>query len=608
MDVDLKGTLPMNPLHFDDYLMANDAACAPSSHSAYTSIQSYRSQPQWEKRKLLYLIQSSSVPDLKLTWEQMNTVGRTMPEGMTQDCGFRPPFAHHISTGARSERQKDTIRPFYQQSAPWACMVSHVDRYVRTFLHGVSTSLMGKSLKDRREDLRSLSEFYRSDCTTLFISDDKKKYSPHMDPESQQLVSDFLALISGQDACKVVTNVMFHSPLVYRVKGHMVMYDANGTDREGLRGAQNTWLEICTQAYCTRRLREAGVLSAPTGFAAFIDDALRCIPIKTQDKEPYTATAMRVIKEIEFSLKVIGRELSWDKAYVSHVLCTMLNETYLQGHPYSGGLKSFITMHDHEGTLVDNMVSLEADFFSKGQGAQGSGTPTWLAHLMYLFETIHQQLRFGIVINKQGYLTPEEHLVWCITPVALGGAGLRSQLQMISTETGNSVAGGMGNLVHFMLANRGIKQQVNNVINGSLERLSPIDFLRDPTQFHVRGPRLRSQRVAIAVRHKLPEFVGNPRLSHLLSSVKLAESKVLIHAKALQDSGSVAAVEIREYYRATPLKEMDDLVTKIVTSDSAKAFIKGNQLIHLRRQVRDDAVMCARAFRYRCRGVRIPEV
>jgi len=565
-------------------------------------MKSYREQPKHEKRKLLYLIQSENLPDLQAIWEAMNVAGSAMPEGMITDCGYRPPFAHHISTGARSERQKDSVRPFYQQSAPWACIVSHVDRYVRSFLRAVPTSMMGKSLKDRKQDLQSLSAFERLGCTTLYISDDKKKYSPHMDPQSQQLVSDFFAEVTNQPAIKVVTNVMFHSPLVYRVMGHLVQYDANGTDREGLRGAQNTWLEICTQAYCTRRLREKNILNHPTGFAAFIDDAIRCIPIPNQPPEEYKQQALAIIKEIEFSLKVVGRELSWDKAYSSHVLVTMLNEVFLQSHPYGGGLKSFITMHDHEPGLVDNMVTLEADFFSKGQGALGSGTPAWLSHFMYLFEVCIQQMRFGVDFTTSGYMNSLEHVIWCLTPVAYGGAGLRSQIQMMSTETGNSVAAGVGNLMHFVRVRRNLARFVDQLLSGPLERLGPMDFLRDPTQFHVQGPRLRSQRLATFVRNSLPNYVRNSRLKHLLSSVKHAEQMLQLQAEAFQRSGSVAAVEVREYYRSTPLKELDDVITKITGSESAHAFVRGPALHRMRVRVRLDAVGCAQVFRLRCNG------
>jgi hypothetical protein len=387
--------------------------------------------------------------------------------------------------------------------------------------------------------------------------------------------------------------------------GHLVQYDANGTDREGLRGAQNTWLEICTQAYCTRRLKEADVLRHPTGFAAFIDDAVRCIPIPLAKPVEYKATALRIIKEVEFSLKIVGRELSWDKAYASHVLVTMLNEMFLQAHPYGGGIKSFCTMHEHETSLVDNLVSLEADHFSKAQGALGSGTPAWLSHFMYLFAMCREHMRFGINFNTSEYMTKTEHMLWCLTPVAFGGAGLRSQLQLMTTETGNSIAAGLGNLRHYAVIRQSILPFVNTLVSGSLERLKPLDFLRDPTQFHVVGPRLRSQRLATIIRNTINEYIRNPRLRDLTYSVKLAEGSVLAHAKALQKARSVSAVEVREYYRSTPLKELDDLITKIVSSESASTFVRGDALHRLRSRVRLDALDCARVYRLRCSGISV---
>jgi len=98
--------------------------------------------------------------------------------------------------------------------------------------------------------------------TRVLVSDDKAAYSPHMDPESQALTAQFFAEVSGDGSFKSVTNTLLNNELYYRVHGRLVHYNSNGTDREGLRGAQNTWLEVVAHAYHTRDIREKGMYMA----------------------------------------------------------------------------------------------------------------------------------------------------------------------------------------------------------------------------------------------------------------------------------------------------------------------------------------------------------
>lgn len=603
-DVDLSNTMPIPKPDFDSYLTLADRSCAPSDKACYKSFAAYSSAPSYEKRKLLYFLQHPVVPDVAAAHDVFVEVGRTIPDGHVGYVEVPVSFSTDISTGTRFERQKPSARPFYQLCTVFGCLVSNHEMAVRFWLKKVPQSLMSMSLRDRGLSAIRINDpdvDYRS---RFMVSDDKEKYSPRMDGESQAGTAAFFAEVSGDPSYKSVTNVLLCNELYYRVHGRLVHYPSNGTDREGLRGAQNTWLEIVCHGYHTRKLREAGTYDGVTAFIGFIDDALRRYH-KEIDDSTITADRVReIVRDLEEKLRIVGRKLSWDKAYVSETLSTILGEIFFTGLPMANGLKSFVTFNDTEMKVVEDASSLEGNFASKAIGAKVAGANEAACIYMYIHQTMKSHHRLGVRVGP--LMNVYEYCVWCMTPISFGGAGMRTPIELDNSESGSRTTAGIGNLSRLAAAEPELIEPLNNLLNGELEEVSDLDFLRNPTQIHLTGPRIRTQRVTQYVRSNLKVYATSPPMKAILEEADTTLPRLERYAKEMRRFVAVDVEEVKRYYAGSASSKLDSLVTKICSSDTVKSLLDISSIKRLRKTVRTDVVSCAKAFRYRLLAEAIP--
>jgi len=315
----------------------------------------------------------------------------------------------------------------------------------------------------------------------------------------------------------------------------------------------------------------------------------------------------KILDDLLEKLRIIGREFSWDKAYVSEVLSTILGEIYVAGRPMANGLKSYISFREVDEKLVEDLSSWEANYASKAGGAKTSNSNEMAIMYSYVHLTLKAHHRFGIRVGSLGDapLNSAEYCLWCLTPTALGGAGLRGYVEMGATESGSRLGAGVGNLNRYTIRESRFEEPVDNVMNYTLDTVSDLDFLRDCTQLHVVGPRIKTQRVNQKVRQNLPKYVRNPELLEILAEEKGATPRTMEFVKRLRSFKEVDAQEVKNYYDATACSQLDNLVTKICSADTAKKLLSLREVRALRMQVRNDAVRCSAAFRYRLYGLPI---
>lgn len=605
-DVDISNTMPIPKPDFDSYLKLADSSCAPSDPDSYRTMHDYVTSPRYERRKLLYYLQSPTIIDIGKAHDEFCRVGDTIGDGDVSHHPVNVDFSVDISTGARYERQKPASRPFYQVCAPFGCLISNLELCVRTWLRKVPQSLMSMSLKDRGDSAVKINSVGVDIRSRFMVSDDKEAYSPSMDPESQHLTASFFSKVTGDSSFKSIINTLCSNELYYRVHDRLVHYPANGTDREGLRGAQNTWLEIVCHGYHTRMLREAGDYEGVTAFIGFIDDALRRYEKEAKTDGVTIARVRAIVADLEEKLIVVGRKLSWDKAYVSETLSTILGEVFYAGVPMMNGSKAFVGFQDVEKKIVEDLSSWEGNFASKCTGAKTAGAPDIACMYSYIHLTMKSHHKFGVRVGSGHPLTSIEYCLWCLTPVSYGGAGMRTSLELDSTETGSRTAAGIGNLSRVGLNLPTLYPVVNCVLNNELEVISNMDFLRDPTQVHVTGPRIRTQRVVQHVRRLLPSMATSPQMCRILKEAKESDEQLEKYVSEMRTYAKVDVKELTDYYAASAHSSIDSLVTKVCSSDTAKSLIPMSDINKLRRQVRNDAVRCAAAYRHRLIGEDIP--
>lgn len=601
-DVDLTESVPVADINNEQYMRQQDSACAPPWGIEFSSFKMMAEAPRRHKRKILYTIQEPVLPDLPDAMAKLNEIGKKLPDLSIDPIQIDLGFSTDIVTGSRCERHKDAPRPFYAASSPWGCILSYVDGVTRDFLSHVPQSMLGKSTRQKFLDLDSASHSDLGDSYTFFMSDDKAKYSPRMDPLSQQLPADFFAEVFNIPGIKACGPIMYHNELYYRVNGHLVHYNSNGTDREGMRGAANTWLEIVAQGLSTRLCRERGLIRGKSMFLSFIDDGLRKFSIETSNRSPQQCkeATMAVINDVIFGLKVLGRELSWDKTFISQKLYVMLNEINFNACFISSGLKSFCTLGDIEVREVMAAPDFEQLYFGKLRGAHGVGTPLDLCHYAYVYETLISHFRLGIDLQDKAEFNNLDYRLFCITPVALGGAGMRTMLQLGCNEVASTTKEGVGTLLRLAHDIPDLEHCVSMILNQELEPLDPLDFMREPEQFHVPAPRLKTQRLAAEVRKRIRGIAGNELSRSYIDLDEKGQEQLRTIGKVLMTIGEVSAAEVRRLYAINPVSFIDNFIQKLVSSSTVSNMLGRDTIRMMRRLVRQDLRNSLDAFPVRC--------
>jgi len=371
-----------------------------------------------------------------------------------------------------------------------------------------------------------------------------------------------------------------------------------------MRGASNTWLEIVAQGLTTRLSREKGLVRGKSVFLSFIDDGLRKFTIepRNRDQDAVHRAAREVIEDVIFGLRVLGRELSWDKTFVSHDMFVILNELVVDGAFISSGLKSFCTLGDLEQKEVMTAADYEQLYFGKLRGAHGVGAPIDLCNYTYVFEVLVSHFRMGINLQDNHKMTHFDYRLFCMTPIALGGAGLRSALQMACNEVASATKEGLGNLCRLSIDYPIVSICVASIINQPFQELDPVDFMRDPEQFHVYEPRIKTQRMAAEVRQHLRDMARNElSISYIERDREGMEvmKKMGTLMKAIAD---VSALEVRLCYASSPIAFIDEFVQKLASSTTLAEMVPRSAILRLRRTVKRDLMLSADHFHIRCRS------
>jgi hypothetical protein len=343
---------------------------------------------------------------------------------------------------------------------------------------------------------------------------------------------------------------------------------------------------------------EAGRLVGKTLFYAFIDDAIRCMTLKLNKFSDYVPVAREVMEHLTFTLKVFSREMNWQKTAAHPHIFMMLSEIVVNGQFIPEPAKCITQASALERLEVADLGSIEDAIWGKAGGMLGRGVSEVFAYSWYVHECLIWIWRFGIRFEELKEIPRDCLIWWLLIPRGLGGFGMRTPMQLGTTEGAPLIEEGIAALQNIMVSmpqgeTRTIfRDRLQAICDQPLEEISNKDWLRDCTQAHIDGPRIRSQRVAMLLQHKFENgtLVTNPSSKKLiedyLESWKLTEPLV----ELLRQQDVVDKKNIEELYSISGLFEYDKIIAKIVKSNSVRHYLGTQEVLRLRRAVRRDAM------------------
>jgi hypothetical protein len=269
------------------------------------------------------------------------------------------------------------------------------------------------------------------------------------------------------------------------------------------------------------------------------------------------------IELIEKIYQMVGLRISWDKTFVSEELFQYLNEVYYRGFKVTPGLKAFLRIGKLADvparTVMDDLDAIAGEV----QGAIKAGAAYRLSFSAYILEVFKILKRWSGYKKKIG----DAQVLCCLFPVALGGLGIRSLLQLATNESINPITAAIGNLKAFCSYYQGNARQVNELLNVRMREQDPAAFLRAPQSVRTMGQALNTQRFAIQMREWIRRHARNPYITTVLAAVDSESSYLIAHR--LLEMKTVSAVGVKTLSEMQPDEAVNKLVTKLQRSSTA---------------------------------------
>jgi hypothetical protein len=297
-----------------------------------------------------------------------------------------------------------------------------------------------------------------------------------------------------------------------------------------------------------------------------IDDGLlrlKLVHLKTSDE---WKTVVNIIEKIYMG---VGLKISWDKTFVSQVLCQYLNRVFYDGVEVTPGAKAYMRIGLPTDTAIPNMADDIASLSGSTRGAIKSGSDHRLAYLCYSFEVYLMIRRWsGYKLDlKKSALLP----FMAFVPVGLGGLGISTLVGLSTNESYVSINTGLANMK--LICHRFPKYApiANLILNAGVRSMSDETLLRAPFSLRTKYRCLNTRRFANAAKEHVISQAVNPFLKSIVKAYKDGYDDFAVMTIASQKV--VNELQRQKLEKMSMTTFLDKLIGKLQTSDTAAKVI-----------------------------------
>jgi hypothetical protein len=323
--------------------------------------------------------------------------------------------------------------------------------------------------------------------------------------------------------------------------------------------------------YCVRRLRELNLVKHGARFASLIDDGALRLLIPSDNFE---ARLDRVLKIIEKIYAMASLYISWDKTFVSGMLCVFLNEVRFGGISVTPGLRAYLKISNVADDVAPSLPSDLAHLQSTVRGALAAGCNVVSAYGAYVYNVMDLCKRWKVDTGVQ----METFAVRAFTPLALGGLGMLTSLDLSNAVEENALVAGIGCLKRILGRFPRMSVYVNRVLNQKIRPASKEALLRNPGSFRLDGPILRSDRLNICVERHLLKTHKTGLLGRIIAAAGGDEVPIIAHLTANQVQSrllpDVLALLVSNY--------IDKLVLKFMRAGTVVNFVPRRMFVRVK--------------------------
>jgi len=572
-DIDWEGTFLYSDYNYAEHELRKDKTMAPSRLPKDLTSQELNDYPLWERNQIANLFMNPNMPRLA-------SLRKDIHEGVEK-------FDYVHLTALKPEAKKEGGRMFYMANDSQRTPMSEKEANVADYLVHKAGNSSGISDQALLKHMREIALLPTRAVRKVLISFDLEKWSPRQNPRLKREAYSKWSYAFGLPHIMSLLKVHTGSRLAFIKHNIHHEYVNNGQDLEGYDARTNTAMHIEVMGYAVNVCRRLKLVSHGAHLLALIDDGGMSLEFD------YTATdqdIMDCLQCIERVYNMVGLRISWDKTFVSESLFQYLNEVYYNGFKVTPGLKAFLRV----GKDVDVPAKTIADdldaYGGQVQGAIKSGAAYMTSYSMYIFEvyrTLKRWSRYKVEIT-------DRHTLMCMAPVAFGGLGVKSLIQLASNEAFNPVTAGIGNLKAFCTFYPRNAPLVNSLLNSNMREMKPETFIRAPKAIRAETRTLNLQRFANTMREWLTKESMNPYVKSVLQLT--FDDTTYLFAERLLASEEVSAMGLQAIAAIRPEAAVDALVNKLQRSQTAANLLGFRTALRIMLANRYQALYCISEF------------
>lgn len=422
----------------------------------------------------------------------------------------------------------------------------------------------------------------------LFISFDLEKWSPHMNPAVHKVLDSLWANAFGQPYIENLTKVYTEGNIHYIKNGIHHVMKKTGADFEGFAGKKLTLYHLAVMYATLHRLRDQGFLHSQARFASLIDDGLLKLFFKPGTIRQHLQSILTILEE---TYADAGLKLSWDKTFVSTILCVFLAEIRVLGHAITPGNRAYMKITPisdiRPSSILEDMKMLE----STCRGAITAGAmniPIYALYCYYMLDIISKWGGRNLKMTQK-----VAYNAFC--PIALGGCEFKTMQVLLGSLTAIPIQEQLRVIQFIATKNDNFKAFVNTVINTRMRKLSPTQSIYSGMPFRQDSQILSGNRLIRAVSRYFTTKMNIPLLKTKWSLKYMSRSEDMLKIAMKTSTLSIETMEVVK--QASFQLAVDEIAQRIIKSSTVRKLLPHRQILRIMLSNRREArlVLAARS-------------
>lgn len=474
--------------------------------------------------------------------------------------------ASEILLRHKPESKKPGSRLFSMANDPSRRQCSELEANIAVYAKHMRGSSQGKSTMDLDASLSKISKCWDPMVEEVLMSFDLAAFSPKQAPELKEFAYETWAYCFGEPDTLNTRKIFTDSTVKFDMFGLNDTWKLEGNDLEGFNARLNTVLHVEIMSYCVYKLKSLGVIGRSADLEVLIDDGLLKLTFPRKNFEVHWRYATEFIERVYQSF---GLEISWDKTFVSQVMCQYLNRVYYDGAEVTPGAKAYMRIGKVAEVAIPTLADELESHAAATRGAIQSGSNHLTAYFAYIFEFWLSVFRWS---KYSKTMWGSNDLIFrAFFPVGLSGFGMNSLFGLSTNEAFDSLVSGLGNCRMIVCAYPKLQPIIDHVLKAGVRPMNTEELLRSGTSLRTNLRCLNTRRFANVAKNIIMNRTTNPLLKVVVSL--LSDTSVIPAVAALENVDVFHEVTRTRVWKIGPMPFMEKVVAKLQSSSTAMRVI-----------------------------------